>query len=332
MTCVSCPAAGEADRLGASSRGHAGAAAVPALLLSGIGWSEFDTQMHTLFLKLTATALALVVVGTLVTLASGVWSWRFATAKLVDRLNETRAAASAAHYDSAALAGLPAPVERYFRTVLREGQPFVSSACFAQTGTFRMGDGDDTWKPFSAMQTYGVTPPAFVWDARIRVMPGLAVNVCDGYVDTHATMRGRIGGVFTVIDAQDSPDLEAGALQRHLAECVWFPTALLPSQGVRWTAIDDERALATLADGQTSVSLEFRFAPTGEIASAFTPSRSREVKGAYVATPWECHYGDYTERDGMRIPFAGEVEWQLPGGRLPYWRGNITDVTFTFAP
>ena len=27
---------------------------------------------------------------------------------------------------------------------------------------------------------------------------------------------------------------------------MWFPTALLPSQGVQWTAIDDATALATL--------------------------------------------------------------------------------------
>jgi hypothetical protein len=322
----------KAVKLGALSSGHASTASLPALYIRAIEESELDDPMHTVYLKVTATAFALVVVGALVTFAAGVWSWRFSTAKLVDRLNETRAASSTSHYDADEVAGLPAPVARYFHTVLRDGQPFVVSACFAQTGTFRLGDGDDTWKPFNAMQTCGVTPPAFVWDARIRMMPALDVDVCDGYVDTHATMRGRVGGVFTVIDAQDSADLEAGALQRHLAECVWFPTALLSSQGVRWTAIDDKRALATLTDGQTSVSLEFRFAPTGEIVSAFTPSRSREVNGRFVATPWECHYGDYAERDGMRIPFAGEVEWQMPDRRLPYWRGNITGVTFTFAP
>jgi len=95
-------------------------------------------------------------------------------------------------------------------------------------------------------------------------------------VDVQVTMRGRIGGVFTVIDALHSPDLEAGALQRHRAECVWFPPALLPGRGVQWTAIDDKHAIATLTDGQTAASLEFRFAPTGEIVSAFTPTRSRE--------------------------------------------------------
>lgn len=291
-----------------------------------------EAHTPTVPLKIAATVVALVFVGVLMSLAIGVWSWRFATMKLVDRLHDSRATTSAAHYDASMLAELPAPVARYFRAVLSDGQPLVRGACFTQTGTFRTGDGDDTWKPFNAVQTYGVTPPSFVWDARIHVMPGIAVNVCDAYVDEHATMRGRVGGLFKVVEAADTPDLESGALQRYLAEAVWYPTALLPSEGVRWTAIDEKRALATLTDGRTSVSLEFRFAPTGEIVSAYSPLRAREVDGAYIGTPWECHYSDYAVCDGLRIPYAGEVEWILPERRLPYWRGNITGVTFTFAP
>jgi hypothetical protein len=47
---------------------------------------------------------------------------------------------------------------------------------------------------------------------------------------------------------------------RYLAEAVWLPTALLPVNGVRWSPIDENRALATLqGDDDVSVSLEFRF-------------------------------------------------------------------------
>ena len=44
------------------------------------------------------------------------------------------------------------------------------------------------------------------------------------------------------------------SLQRYFAEARWVPTALLPSERVVWTTIDDSRALATLGAGQVSAS------------------------------------------------------------------------------
>jgi hypothetical protein len=47
---------------------------------------------------------------------------------------------------------------------------------------------------------------------------------------------------------------------RFLAEAPWYPTTLLPGQGVRWKAIDDSTASATIQDGDTRVTLD-DFAP-----------------------------------------------------------------------
>jgi hypothetical protein len=63
---------------------------------------------------------------------------------------------------------------------------------------------------------------------------------------------------------------------------------------------------------------------------AYTPERYREVDGKYVSTPWACHYGSYSQVDGMRVPTEGEVEWILPEGRLPYWRGRVFGHQYGF--
>lgn len=34
------------------------------------------------------------------------------------------------------------------------------------------------------------------------------------------------------------------------------------------------------------------------------------------------------ERDGIRIPLRGEVEWMLPEGAQPTWRGRVTSIRF----
>jgi hypothetical protein len=36
-------------------------------------------------------------------------------------------------------------------------------------------------------------------------------------------------------------------------------------------------------------------------------------------------------RSGVRIPIEAEVEWVLPGGPYPYWRGEMTSIDYEFA-
>jgi hypothetical protein len=130
------------------------------------------------------------------------------------------------------------------------------------------------------------------------------------------------------VSVAGTPDVNAGALHRYLAEGVWMPTALLPSQGVVWTALDDTSARATLTAGATTVSLDVFFGPDGLITRVFTPGRARDVDGRAVPTPWEGRFSDYAGREGMRIPLTGEVAWILPGGPQPYWRGRITGAAY----
>ena len=49
-------------------------------------------------------------------------------------------------------------------------------------------------------------------------------------------------GLFTVAAMHNTAELNQGELMRFFAEAAWYPTALLPSQGVVWEAIDDNSA------------------------------------------------------------------------------------------
>jgi hypothetical protein len=94
---------------------------------------------------------------------------------------------------------------------------------------------------------------------------------------------------------------------RFLAEAAWYPTALLPSQGVQWEDVDDSSAEATLQDGETTATLLFRFREDGLIESVRAEGRGRTVGGTVVPTPWEGRWSHYALHDGMRIPLEGEV-------------------------
>jgi hypothetical protein len=259
------------------------------------------------------------------------YRWRANSAGLLRRLQPGGVSPRRAAFCDADLEGLPAPVMRYFRAVLRDGQPFVRRARFSQRGEFLVRPAQGGWRPFNAAQHVATDPPGFVWDARIRMAPGLAIRVRDSFVDGTGSMLGKILGLFPMVSVEATPEIAAGALHRYLAEAVWFPTALLPARGVVWTPLDDSRARATLSVAATTVWLDVSFGDDGLVRSVFTPARARALEGRAVPTPWQGRFADYAERDGMRIPLAGEVEWLLPEGPQVYWRGRITDIAYEYA-
>jgi hypothetical protein len=280
------------------------------------------------------TGAASILVGATVLISSVAASqWRGKTRALVDRLRqnaETELPSDTVRFSELdSIASLPAPVRRYFRTVLKDGQPIVRMARLEQSGTFAL-PGSANWKPFLAEEVFVTQPRGFIWDARIRTAPCVSIYVRDGYQFGRGSMTAALLGLVKVVDERDREELDAGALQRYLAEAVWFPTALLPGQGIDWTAIDDSHARAMLHDRGTTVSLEFEFAPTGEVIGMYTPRRYRENKGGYVATPWGVICRRYEERSGMRIPLEADVYWK-PGDRIqPYWRGKLAQADYEF--
>jgi hypothetical protein len=95
--------------------------------------------------------------------------------------------------------------------------------------------------------------------------PGVSAFVHDAYMLGEGSLHASLIGLFTVADVRGTPAAAQGELLRFFAEMPWYPTALLPSQGVRWEAIDNASARATVTDGATTVSLVFRFNPEGTI-------------------------------------------------------------------
>lgn len=176
-------------------------------------------------LKLAAIFLTVLGIGTAGALFYGGWHWRATTAETVYRLVTSREPAAGAIYDEAEIAGLPAPVQRYFRRVLRPGQPLAAGARIVHQGQLRMKESEDGWRPFVSTEVFSAGPPGFVWDASIRMAPGVTVNVRDSYLAGEGSMRGEILGLVPRVDAHGTPEMAAGALQRYLAEAPWCPPA-----------------------------------------------------------------------------------------------------------
>ena len=256
--------------------------------------------------------------------------WNSETQRLRARLDAARMPVRPQTVDFRELEGLPAPVQRFFRTTLTEGQPMVAEVRVQHRGTFNMGAATDLWKPFTSDQKVVPQQPGFDWNGRIAMMPGLPVRVHDAYIAGEGLLHASLFGLFSLVNIRGSDDMAESELMRFFAEAAWYPTVLLPSQGVRWEPVDDRSAHATLTEGSISVTMLFAFDESGLIETVSTQARGRMVRGEIVPTPWQCRFWNYEERARMLVPLDGKVAWLLPAGAKPYWRGHITELAYEF--
>jgi len=182
--------------------------------------------------------------------------------------------------------------------------------------------------PFTAVQAIASTAAGFLWDARVGVIPGIHLQVLDSLVDGRGAGQVSLLSAIRIASDGGTSQMNSGALHRFLAEAVWSPTVLLPSDTLRWRPIDDSTASATLTAHGVSVSLEFRFNVTGEVVGIFTPGRWGSFGGCYVQKPWEGRFRDYVTVQGMRVPKHGEVGWYDDGVWGSVWECTLLEAQY----
>ncbi len=235
------------------------------------------------------------------------------------------------HYDAHELEGLPAPVQRYFRAVLKDGQPVVSAVTIEMAGTINMSATAERWQPFTSKQRVVTHRAGFMWDARISMLPAIKVHVVDSYIAGKGLVQAALLGLFTVADMGGGGEMARGEFMRFFAETPWYPTALLPSQGVQWAAVDGASAKATLADGSVTLTLLFHFNDAGLIDSVRAAARGGMVGKKMLMRPWQCGLSNYQVRNGMTVPITGEAAWVRSDGRKTYFIGSVKSMAYEFA-
>ena len=243
---------------------------------------------------------------------------RFTAAQMMVRVHDPQ---------DAQTSRLPAPVARYRALALDARLEAPERVVLRQSGELKTQPEASRWLPFDAVHTIHPTVPSFGWDARVALWPGIRLRVADAFVDGHGSGRVTLWSLSLARDAAN-PWIDAGSLHRLLAEAVWAPWALMPGERLRWSALDDRRAVATLSVGQATVSLEFRFAASGEVDAVYSPGRWGRFGGRYEQVAWEGHFGDCRREDRVLVPHYGEVGWYREGRLQLVWKARIGNVTF----
>lgn len=252
--------------------------------------------------------------------------WQKRVSALEQRLVRAPLPEGGGSYDPGMLADLPAPVARYLSIVIDPGQPMLSEVELAHEGQLNLGV--EAWRSFTSTQRVTVLRPGFLWNGKVRMVPGLPVRVIDAYIGGEGLLLPSLLGLAPLTHLEGAGEIAEGELLRWLAETPWYPTALLPGQGVEWRAIDAFSAEATVRDGAVTARLVFEFSADGLVSAVRAAARGRSEGGRMVPRPWLGRWSGYARQAGILVPTQGEVAWLLEEGERPYWRGRITGIRF----
>jgi hypothetical protein len=283
-----------------------------------------------MWLKVVIIAVVVLIVGIGALFGYGRMQWNIETQSIRYRLEGERQPLQSKTFDPKELVDLPAPVQRYFQTALTPGQLMVTALDIDQVGTFNMSETGDKWSSFTAKQRVITQRAGFDWNASIRLFPGVHVRVHDAYVAGEGILHAALLGAVKFANIRGTPEAAQGEFMRFVAEAAWYPTRMLPSQGATWQAVDDTSAKLTIHDGAMSAALLVSFGPDNMISSIKADARGRMVAGKTVMAPWQGRFWDYRSQDGMRVPLASEVQWLMPDGPKPYFRGQTTSLRYEF--
>lgn len=250
------------------------------------------------------------------------------TLKLINTLKHQTKTTTHKVVDYSLIKDLPRPVQRYFNNILSKDRAIIQIAKFKQVGELKVNPKAKEYSPFKASQTVSIPSASFVWDAKIDTSPIVHVNVIDTFINGVAASKVLLFSALKVAKDGNKDELNSAALYRYLAEAPFYPTALLPSSGVTWKPVDNNKALATLTKNGITISLEFRFSSKGEIIGVYTKERFGKFGEDYIQYPWEGKYSDYKTFNGVKIPTKCEVGWHLPSGWWLFLKAKIVDTEF----
>jgi hypothetical protein len=215
------------------------------------------------------------------------------------------------------LSGLPDPVQRYFKRVLQEGQPYISYAAITHDGQFKTGL-DKGWINIKGEQYATTEKPGFIWKGATALF-----TARDMYIADKGRLVVSLLSLYKIVDAKGGP-YDQGELLRWLGESVLYPTNLLPGDRLQWFAIDSQSAKLTFNYNGLSLFFIITFNEAAEITQMET---KRYMDNTKLET-WVIKCTGYKEMNKVFVPSSFEVLWRLEKGDYPYARFYMKKIVY----
>ncbi len=208
-----------------------------------------------------------------------------------------------APYDVKDLLSLPEPVRKYLQRAMPAKGTRIKSARIGQQGEIRIHD-EASFKPYKAVQYVSGYPPRMIWAGDAEHWPFTRLMILTTWLDDKGETTAYLWGLIPAFENRGL-EMKAYLMVRWLGEAVWYPTALLPGDGISWEPMTSKQPEVTQArvrfrDGDMTVSGIFTFWKSSGAPFMFTVEDG--AMPALNIYRWYCTYSDWTRFGGFQVP------------------------------
>ncbi len=212
-------------------------------------------------------------------------------------------------------AGLPMPVERFYRQLYGESVPVITSAIISGRGSMRPVGSLSFLARLRFTHRAGQSYRHY-FETTVFGLPVMKVN--EYFVDGQGRMELPWG-----VQAGEQID-QAANLSLWGEMAAWLPAALLTDPRVRWEAVDDSTALLVVPFDQAEERFVARFDPaTGRL---WLLESMRYKGGSQAKTLWFNELREWGRVSGHTLPTVCTVTWGDDG--RPWLALTIEEVVY----
>jgi hypothetical protein len=214
-------------------------------------------------------------------------------------------------------AGLPAPVERFYKTVYGEEIPVIETTVM---------------KGRAVIAPFGVKLPArflFVheagkgyrhyFEATWFGMPIMKVN--ERYVDGKSLFEAPVGEPIV-----DDASTNQAANLAVWAEAAWFPSIWITDPRVRWQPVDDNTALLFVPFEDKMENFIMRFNPKTGLLDSMEAMRYRDSGPQAKKILWITRNVEGKKIEGSKLDATGSATWLDQG--IPWATFTLEEVHY----
>lgn len=213
-------------------------------------------------------------------------------------------------------AGLPVPVDRYYRTLYGERIPVITTAVLSGRNLMRPAGPFMFPARFRMAHIAGQAYRHYI-EVTLFGIPLIKAN--EFFRNGHGRME------IPLIGTDEGPKYDQAANLALWAEATYFPSLFLTDPRARWLPVDDDTAQLEVPFGDRHERFTVRFDPSTHLIEWMESMRYKTSKSD-SKTLWLNHSRAVGVRAGLPYPPVGEVIW-LDDGK-PWFVLTVEDVVY----
>jgi len=213
-------------------------------------------------------------------------------------------------------AGLPAPVERFYKTVYGDEIPVIETAVIKGRAVISPF-GFKLPARFLFVHTAGKDYRHYI-EATWFGIPFIKVN--EGYLDAQSFFESPMGDIY------NDPSTNQGANLAVWAEAGWFPSIWITDLRVRWEPVDEKTALLYVPFEGEEENFVMRFNSETGLLDSMEAMRFRDSGSQAKKILWITRNVPSKKIEGTQLDTVGNATWLDQG--IPWATFTLEDVDY----